>query len=1121
MNRIMRSFRFILAIMAGIVLAGSVQAQVQLQVSPSSVTLSSQAGNAIPATQVLSVSSSGDAAGTHLTYSALVQNTLPVGTPAWLTVSGLSSGTTPGYLTVSAAAVTPGSSPLPEGVYTGQILIASSGAVNNSVTVAVTFTVARIAASPASLSFSYQIGGSIPQSQTTSVSTLGSPISFTASPSVSSGANWLELAPTTATTPATVIVSLNPAVIGSLAAGTYTGTVSLSGAGDSVSLSVPVTLTVSAQSVVTASPTNLTFLYQTGGTNNLTQQNLSLDSGATPVIFNIITSVDPNPAGVGWLVVSSETSNVTPATLTVGVSPGALPAGTYSGQLSILVNGIQVVAVPISLTVSSAPLISFNPTSLTFTYQVGGANPASQLVTTASTGAVLNYTLFASTSIGGNWLAATGGITTPNPIAVTIDPTGLGPGTYNGLVTVTALSAGNSPQKIPVTLTVTNSPLVVASPNSMIFAYQIGKTAPSAQVVSVTSSTGDKLTFGATSATDDGAKWLSAFFVTGSTPGSLQVGVSTNNLAPGKYTGTVTITATAADGTAAPNSPLAIPITYYVSNNPLIKVSPGSMSFATPGGTQSASQTLALTSTSDALSYSITTKVDTGGPWLVMATQPGLTPASITVYALPINLTPGTYNGSITISATNPSGPAVDDTPVVIPVTLQVVEGTLGATPTALSFTQTLGSAAPAAQNVAVSGTGSQPINFTAVASTSNGVAWLSVAPLSGATPATLAVSADGSQLSPGTYLGTVTISAPTAAGSPQTIGVTLTVKGPTISLTPTSLQFNSVVGGPAPAVQTVAVASSPGPLAFSVTPVTTGNWLSVSPSSGTTPATLSVTVNPALLAVGTYFGTITVAPTAAGIGPQTMNVTLTVGAAVTPLPTSVTNAASQIPGAVAPGEIVSIYGTNMGPAEGVFGAISNNMLETTVAGIQVMFGNTPAPLLYVSATQINAIVPYELSGQIQTNMQVSNLGTVSATLQLSVTATVPGIFTLTENGQGAGAIINVGNVNGGINGAANPIPQGGAIEVFAAGLGQTTPQGVTGNITPLDGTGLKNVTGVTATVAGLPCTVLYAGSAPGFVEGAFQVNVQLPPSVPSGAQALVIKVNGVSSQAGVTVAVQ
>ena len=107
------------------------------------------------------------------------------------------------------------------------------------------------------------------------------------------------------------------------------------------------------------------------------------------------------------------------------------------------------------------------------------------------------------------------------------------------------------------------------------------------------------------------------------------------------------------------------------------------------------------------------------------------------------------------------------------------------------------------------------------------------------------------------------------------------------------------------------------------------------------------------------------------------------------------------------------------------------------------------------------------------------------------------------------------------MNTAANPAAAGSVIVLYATGGGQTTPLGDTGNITPSDGTGLKDVPGVSVTVAGQDCTVQYAGSAPGFVEGALQINVQMPDTVPSGAQPVVVTVGGVSSPAGVTVAVK
>jgi len=1115
----MRSFHVILALAAVVAVTGSLQAQSQLQVSPASVSLSSQVNNPVAATQVLSLTSTGDNAGDHLSYAAAVQiNSTAPNTLPWLSISGSASGTTPGYIELSAVATSPGYTALAEGVYTGQIVVAVSGNAT-PVTIPVTFTVARIAAAPASLAFSYQIGGPVPSSQPLAVSTVSGVLNFMASVSVSGSQNWLELAPTEATTPATVTVTLNPAVIGTLAAGTYSGAVNVGAVGDPIMVSVPVTLTVSAASVITVSPASMTFLYQTGGTNNISQQNLSVTANSGVELFFVSASVNPNPAGVQWLVASVQGLNNTPGMVTVQVSPGALPPGTYTGDVTVSVNGMQVADVPVSLTVSSNPLISFTPTSLSFSYQLGGSTPAAQSVATASTGAPLVYAVSVSTTTGGAWLEAASGGTTPNPISVSVNTSGLGVGLYNGLITVSVNNAGNSPQRIPVTLTVTNYPTIEAFPGQMTFAYQIGKTGPNNQVLTLTSSTGDRLNFTSTTSTASGGPWLKTSGG-GSTPGTVNIGINTNDLVPGTYTGTVSIAATNPDGDTVPNSPLAVPVSLYVSNDPLLTVSPGALSFTAALGVQTPVQTLNIASTGDALNYTIAAVTQTGGPWLAVTAQPGTTPGSIQVYSLPLNLSSGIYNATITVSATNPSSAPVADSPVTVPVTLQLVEGTLSVSPTALTFSQTLGGAAPASKTISVSGSGTQPLAFTAVASTSSGINWLTVTPTSGDTPATVSVTADGSKLSPGTYTGVITITAPSALSSPQSVAVTLTVGGTNITLSPTSLQFNYQLGGTTPGSQSLAVSSSPENVGFNVTSTTlgSGNWLTVSPTSGTVPANLTVSVNPAGLAAGVYSGVITVTPTAAGINAQNANVTLTVTVPVPPQPASVNNSANEAPGSVAPGEIVAIYGTNLGPTQPAYGTITGNSLSTSVSGVQVTFSNTPAPLLFVSATQINAVVPFELTGQVQTQMKVSYNGGVSTALELNVAPAAPAVYTQTETGTGPGAILNLA---GELISATNPAQQGSIIEIYATGGGETDPLGVTGNITPADGSVLKRVSGVDVTVAGQPCTVIYAGTAPGFVEGALQINAQLPPGLPSGAQPLLVSVNGITSSGGVTVALQ
>jgi uncharacterized protein (TIGR03437 family) len=1111
-HRTFCSFRFLTAALLSVALAGSLRAQLTLEVNPSVLALSAQSGSTTPVTATITIASSGDSLNDHLNY-ATVNTGGTSGSTVWLTFTN-GTGTTPGALTVSA-----NPTGLADGSYPALILIYATGATNSPVNIPVTFTVGQLAAAPTSLNFTYQSGGSVPAAQAITITGPSASVGFTAAATVPSGSLWLEVAPNTGSTPGIVNVNLNPAVVATLPDGAYSGTIVVTPAsGTSTPLNVPVTLTVSATPVVTAAPTSLAFLFETGGTHNTTAQTLALTSSGASTSFTAAASVNANSANVAWLSVSP-LSGATPADLAVSVTPGALPAGIYSGKITITVPGAATVTVNVTLTVSTSPLLGLSPGSLTFTYQVGGALPVAQDVTPTSTGAALTYTAAAATTSGGSWLTVTGGGTTPNVSAVSVNPAQLAAGTYSGMVTFTATSAGNSPQQVPVTLTVTNNPLVEASPNPVIFLYQIGKTAPGSQSIAVTSSSGATLNYTVVASAALG--WLSVTPTSGTTGGSLTVSVVSAGVMAGTYTGTIKITATNPAGVPVPNSPLTIPVTYYISENPLLLVSPNPLSFSATVGGIATEQSVLANSSGTTLNYTISSTTNSGGPWLAVSSTPGATPGSFPVSAVATSLSAGTYTGSITVTATNPAGQPVANSPVTIPVTLQVSVGTLAAAPASLAFTQVVGGAVPAPQSIAVTGVGSSPLNFTAIATNTSGVNWLTVTPAAGSTPGTLTVAANGSNLSQGTYVGTVTISSTGAAGSPLNIPVTLTVSStPSISVTPATLTFSYQAGGTAPATQTVQIASSSGALPFTAAATTSGssgNWLTVSPASGTTPGTLTIGVTPAGLTAGTYTGTVAVTAAGAGNSPQALAVTLVVTPASTPLPTTVTNAASGAPGPVSPGEIISIFGTNLGPTTGVIGTIANNLLSTQVGGVQVLFDNNPAPLLYVSATQINAIVPFALNGVFQTQMTVSNSGTVSTALDLVVAPTSPSLFTSTQTGTGQGAILNV---NGSVNSSSNPAPADSIIVLYATGGGETSPAGVTGNITPADGP-FKLVPGVTVTVGGVPATVLFAGTAPGFVEGALQINVQMSASVPPGPQPVVVTVGGVSSPAGVTVAVQ
>ena len=210
----------------------------------------------------------------------------------------------------------------------------------------------------------------------------------------------------------------------------------------------------------------------------------------------------------------------------------------------------------------------------------------------------------------------------------------------------------------------------------------------------------------------------------------------------------------------------------------------------------------------------------------------------------------------------------------------------------------------------------------------------------------------------------------------------------------------------------------------------------------------------------------------------------------------TITNSGTGLQGPIAPGELFTIKGNNLGPASGIsFSVNSAGGVSTTLAGTQVMVGAVAAPILYSSATQINAIAPYEISGQSQVTVQVQYQGS-GATQALQVTNASPGAFTL--NASGSGPVV-AANQDYSINGPSNPAAKGSYVTIYFTGGGQTNPAGVTGSVI---GSVLKWLTQpISVTVGNQPAIVDFDGSAPSFVDGVDQLNIQLSPSTPSGAR--------------------
>jgi len=233
--------------------------------------------------------------------------------------------------------------------------------------------------------------------------------------------------------------------------------------------------------------------------------------------------------------------------------------------------------------------------------------------------------------------------------------------------------------------------------------------------------------------------------------------------------------------------------------------------------------------------------------------------------------------------------------------------------------------------------------------------------------------------------------------------------------------------------------------------------------------------------------------------------------------PSGVTNAASYASGFISPGEIIAIFGHGLGPTELVPLQFDKaGRVATTLAGVTVTIDGRLAPLLYVSAEQVGAIVPYGISSATP-RVIVTYRGSPSPAASLTFAEAQPAIFSLDSSGTGQAAAFNQ---DGSLNGSQNPASKGAVISLYGTGEGHTNPGGTDGQIA-LAGAP-RPVLPVSVTVGGFPATVLYAAAAPTQVAGLFQVNLRVPSEAASGpAVPVVLKIGSKSSPKSVTIAVQ
>jgi Viral BACON domain len=283
-------------------------------------------------------------------------------------------------------------------------------------------------------------------------------------------------------------------------------------------------------------------------------------------------------------------------------------------------------------------------------------------------------------------------------------------------------------------------------------------------------------------------------------------------------------------------------------------------------------------------------------PWLMLTPQSGTLaagqPMQVTLACDRSNLRVGSYSASVIFTSNVGS--------FTLPIKMRVTqlqaghEPVMQVTPAVLSFTSVDGSASPPPQVVTISNPGALSLQWNVASQTSDGSNWLSASPSSGTVTKgngqSVTVSVNSSLLLPGVYYGTVIFSSPgsqTVDNSPQTIYVSVTIQPQcAVQVSPGSLAFAGVYLQPAPTAKSISVGvnqSCSARLNWSASVATTsgGNWLTITPSRGTTPSTPSVGINPTGLKPGNYSGTLIFS---SAQGTQTLPVTLVMGQPTTPI---------------------------------------------------------------------------------------------------------------------------------------------------------------------------------------------------------------------------------------------
>ena len=752
--------------------------------------------------------------------------------------------------------------------------------------------------------------------------------------------------------------------------------------------------------------------------------------------------------------------------------------------------------------------------SLSFSLVTGSAEaPPAQAVGVQSTAASQTVGYTVAVSPAAPWLSVTGGGATPGwlSVALTGQALTLPSGSNETLITLTCTSpscAGKT-QSVAIFLNVSSPPAALTVPSGLL-SFTSTSMPPQSQThqLDIQNSGGGSI---AVSSIACEAPWctIGAFPASFAAGPAAQVDVSVDpaQLTLGFYRTAVDIVTSA--GSAS------VPVTLFIAPTAGMTLAPSGAQFNmhAGGAPGNSNGSFRIGVAGGAVSWTATAP---GANWLTLNSPSGtasdLQPGdvSFSINSSAASLTAKAYYATIEVTASGVVN-SPQDFQVVLNVTTPTQSAKPDPEPAGLLFLTTVGGS-PAPQIVTVYSDSAAPASYQAGAATETDT-WLSVTPLLGVTswawPDKSTVTVNTAGLAQGVYHGGVSY-ASSGAGAP-TVNVTLIVQ-PSAGCTASAL-------APAPTgpVNNFFVSASwPTPLAVLLrndcgAAVADGQVVA-SFSTGDPPLTLS----PVNGAEGLYSATWTPVQSAAQVtisaratAPGLAAATVRIVGSVAPnnVPAVAANGVllpfhSQIGGALSPGTVVSIYGSNLA---GLQAQADSTPLPTAMHGVSVLIGGIPAPLFYVSAAQINAQVPFELDPSKQYQVVVNANGALTAPQTIQLSPTTPGLAAFPD-----GSVIAQHWVDSSPVSAASPARPGEYLVLYLVGMGQTDYPVASGAASP--GNPLAWVTSPpVVTLGGNPTPTAYAGLTPGLV-GLYQIDLQVPDVPVDGNLTLTVSQGGVTS---------